>query len=400
MKPRILVLAEYYLPGYRAGGPVRSVSNLVAQLYDDYEWLVVTRDRDHHTRTPYPGIVADRWTRVGPAAVFYSSPSSLGAGVISRLLRETAHDAVYINSFFSPRFSVLPQWSRQLGLAPRRPLLLAPRGEFAPGALNLKSLKKRLYLKVARLTGSYADALWHASSEWEADDIARATGAPRSRIFVARNLAPLSDGATTKHDPEAARRRPGALRICYLARVARNKNLAYALEILSRIRCTVVFTIHGPQEDPAYWAECQTLIERLPPNIDVRNEGPVPHERVTATLAEHDLFFLPSAGENFGHVLVEAWTAGLPVLTSDRTPWRGLQTESVGWDLPLDDPIAFASVIEEVAQWPPERRATVSLRCREFALQHARNEAAIEANRRMFRWVLETSRVVHASEMV
>jgi glycosyltransferase involved in cell wall biosynthesis len=45
---------------------------------------------------------------------------------------------------------------------------------------------------------------------------------------------------------------------------------------------------------------------------------------------------LPSRGENFGHIVPEAWAAGCPVLVSDRTPWRNLAQQGVGWDLPLE----------------------------------------------------------------
>jgi glycosyltransferase involved in cell wall biosynthesis len=56
--------------------------------------------------------------------------------------------------------------------------------------------------------------------------------------------------------------------------------------------------------------------------------------------------FLPSLGENFGHVIVEALSAGCPILISDRTPWRGLAERGVGWDLPLEDPAGFRGVID------------------------------------------------------
>ena len=54
-----------------------------------------------------------------------------------------------------------------------------------------------------------------------------------------------------------------------------------------------------------------------------------PVERTTCMI-------LPTLGENFGHVIVEAWTAGCPVLVSDRTPWRQLASHGVGWDVALD----------------------------------------------------------------
>lgn len=399
MKPRILVLAEYYLPGYRAGGPVRSVSNLVEQLADDFDWLVITRDRDFGDTTPYSDVAIDRWIPVGYARVFYASPQMLRASKLLGLLRDTAHDMLYLNSFFAPRFSLLPQWGHRLGLIPRRPLLLAPRGEFSPGALALKAWKKRLYLMIARMGGAYSKATWHASSPLEAEDIVSALGVAHDRVRVARNLGKRARAASASPRSRQDQCRTGGLRLCFLSRLTRKKNLSFALDVLRHVLQPVTFTIYGPNEDEAYWVECRSLIDRLPPHVRVHYAGPVPNTDVPSCLAEHDLFFLPSAGENFGHVIVEAWAAGLPVLISDRTPWRNLQAASVGWDLPLDDPLRFAAVIDEVAQWSPKRRAEVRGRSSEFAARHLLDEAAINANRDMFRALVEQSLLAPAACM-
>ena len=43
---RVLVTIGSYLPGYKAGGPIRSVANLIDALGDDFEFRVVTSDKD------------------------------------------------------------------------------------------------------------------------------------------------------------------------------------------------------------------------------------------------------------------------------------------------------------------------------------------------------------------
>ncbi len=42
--PRILRLVDHYPPAYKAGGPLRDVSNLVELLCDEFEFWVVTRE--------------------------------------------------------------------------------------------------------------------------------------------------------------------------------------------------------------------------------------------------------------------------------------------------------------------------------------------------------------------
>ena len=75
----------------------------------------------------------------------------------------------------------------------------------------------------------------------------------------------------------------------------------------------------------AYWEKCQRIIDDLPENIQVKYNGTIGHEKVVREMASHDLFFLPTLGENFGHVIFEALAAGCPILISDQTPWRNLE---------------------------------------------------------------------------
>ena len=105
--------------------------------------------------------------------------------------------------------------------------------------------------------------------------------------------------------------------------------------MITGLRGRITFNIFGPLEDMAYWEKCRRIIEKLPANIQGHYQGILDHDEVIRVMAMHDLFFLPTHGENFGHVIVEALAAGCPILISDQTPWRDLEKEGVGWDLPL-----------------------------------------------------------------
>ena len=205
-------------------------------------------------------------------------------------------------------------------------------------------------------------------------------------MFVARNLSVplLADIPAPAPAPAPAHGAKTVLRVMFASRIARTKNLAFALKCLQLARTNVCLTVIGPTEDIAYWAECQALMKALPSQVSVVYLGGMPPHTLAQELPKHDVFFLPTLGENFGHALVEAWQAGLSVLTSDQTPWRNLHTKRLGWDLPLGNPQSFADALAEVAGWCPEERQARREHCAEFGREVVRDEAAIDANRRLF----------------
>lgn len=339
---RVLVVADYFLPGFMAGGPVRTIDNLARLLSGQVELAVLTRDRDVHDDAPYAGLPTDRWTERAGVAVHYTSPRETGIRGLRRVLSETPHDVLYLNSALSlltRRILAL----RRIGAIPARPTVLAPRGELSPGALQLGAAKKRAFLRFARAAGLFRGITWQATSALERDEIAAVLG-PHARVEVAPNpsLPPAKTAAAVRPP-----KRAGAVRLVFLSRFSRKKNLLAALELLHGVEGQVVLDLYGIVEDEPYWALCREAIATLPPNVVCAYHGPVPPERVEPAFAASHFFLFPTLGENFGHVIAEALRAGCPVLLSDRTPWRGLAAARAGWDVPLEDRAGWSEALRQ-----------------------------------------------------
>lgn len=377
-RPVVLTFARYCLPGYKAGGPVRSLANLTSRLSDEFDFRVVCSDRDLGDDTPYPGLATDTWLDTGTMRLRYLAPESQGLHALRTLLRATPHDLLYLNSFFDPTFTALPLLARCLD-DKGAPLLIAPRGEFSPGALGLKRWKKQLYLFALRHSGLISGAHWHASGEHEAQDIRHATGALPTHILVAPNLSVAPASTSVEPPKETA----GPLRVLFLSRISPMKNLHFALTVLARVDARVHFTICGPVSDITYWQDCRVAMTDLPPHVSVDVRGTISPEEVSGEMARHDLFFLPTLGENYGHAIAEALCAGTPVLISDRTPWRDLARNGLGNDLPLSDEAAFVRAINDCARLSPGERAQRRERIRTATAELLGDAKIEQANRRM-----------------
>ena len=169
-----------------------------------------------------------------------------------------------------------------------------------------------------------------------------------------------------------------------VARIAPEKNLLYALQVLKQVKEEVEFDFYGPVYDQEYWAECKLVLDELPQNVKANYKGSIDSKKVPELLQQYHVMFMPTTGENFGHIILQSLAASCPVIISDQTPWKRLQDKNTGWDLPLGDMSAFAEAIDTCAGlWQPdyERMARNAF---QLAREYMNDPGLIEQNRRLF----------------
>jgi glycosyltransferase involved in cell wall biosynthesis len=174
------------------------------------------------------------------------------------------------------------------------------------------------------------------------------------------------------------------LRIVFLSRISPKKNLDFAIEILKNVNVAVEFNIYGLICEEKYWTKCKEIIDNLPDHIKVEYHGVINHNLVSDVLSYHDLFILPTKGENYGHAIFEALAAGVPALISDQTPWQNLEEEGVGWVCSLHDKGAFIDVIQRLSQTTASERIAKGDRARNYAAVVSQSEVVKEQNIKLF----------------
>jgi glycosyltransferase involved in cell wall biosynthesis len=347
---RVAIFAPFFPPAVVGGGPAQTLAALVNTLPRSIEAYVIAPDRDLGASSQLP-VHANTWENYGPARVYYASTNRpyylIRAYIQARRLKP---DAIYINSFFDFRFAVLPELLSRLRLWRGAHRLVAPRGSFTTGALQKSRTKKRLYIAVYRLLKLHRSVVWHASTEYEANDIRRVWA--NAEILIREDETSLPERSSRQPDLVAARR-TGAFRGLYLSRIEPHKGLLLLLEALAMVTARVDLTVVGHESDSSYAGACRDLTTQLPVNVTVTFKGPVLHADVAATIRQHDALLLPTSGENFGHVIPESLACATPVICSDMTPWsQALQTGG-GDVVRPNNPSAWAAVIEEWATLSP-----------------------------------------------
>ncbi len=383
----VLILADCYLPGFKYGGPVRSLANLVAGMGDQIDFSVITWDRDYLDSKPYPDIPSNVWLHKPPIKIFYLSNGMKSLFRFPQLLRHTPADIWYMNSCFSLLFTLYALILRKLRLTPQVKLVIAPRGVLSPGSLSKKSLKKRVFLFVAKALNLYNNVFWHASTDIEAQYIRDVFG-PNVAVQAAPNF---SGFYPEKNLCAPVVKNPGELRLIYLGRISHEKNLLGALEVLQdlRIEGHVRLNVFGLVDEPAYWGDCQRVIRQMPKNIVVEYHGAVEHSKVAKAIQEHHMLIAPSWGESYGHSIAESLIQGRPVLISDKTPWRHLEEAGVGYDLPLERPEAFWRAIAEIAAMDQTAYDQMSNKCRLFIEQILDDTHSLRMHMKLFQRALQ-----------
>jgi len=375
-KKKVLVFIDWFRPGYKAGGPVASLDNLTAQLSGEIDFYIVTRDTDYCETKPYADVKANQWNEFSPGVhVYYISAARIRKNTLRKLLAEREYDRYYVNGIYSPFFSILPL---NLLRSKRNRTIVAARGMLAESAIAIKAGRKKIYLALAKFFGIYKGLTFHATSEQEVRDIKNVFG-ESARVVLAENLP-------RKTPPQIIpiEKRAGELRLICLARVAPEKNNLYALQVLKPVKSRVTIDFYGSAYDEAYANACRAFLRELPGNVSAAFHDPVPAGEVPHLLQNYHALFLPTRGENFGHVILESLGSARPVIVSDRTPWQDLQEKKAGFVLPLDQPEAFTKAIESLAAMDAATYRQYCENAAKRAAEFSGDSKLVEASRKLF----------------
>jgi len=298
----------------------------------------LTSDRDHGDTESYSGIKVNDWNSIGNAKVFYVPEGKFSPKIIKKLSSDV--DLVYVCGCFT-NYAINTMLLYRLKMI-KVPVVIAAMGLFSPLEFRRKYIKKKAFVTLLTAFGLFKHVFWSATSEMEIDEILDQVNCPREHFFIAEDLPRKVIPGSVKKDKKS-----GELKIVWISRIAPKKNLFGAIEILKRIKCNVSFSIYGTEHDPVYWNKCKRALNELPDNVKWEYCGNLDSERVVETLKEYHVFLFPTYGENYGHVIHEALSAGCPCILSNQTPWVELNYHDAGFVFDLEDIEKFIMAIED-----------------------------------------------------
>ena len=371
---KILVFSDWFYPGSQAGGPIQSLISLMKKSSDTF--YVLTRNTDLNSTIPYANIQSDTWQSSFQenVQVYYLNENTMTEDFISKIYVEINPDRIYLNSMWSPKFTLLPlKVFRRSNCSTK--VLLAPRGMLKPAAFNQKGFKKKLFLLLSKFNSLYSNITWHATSEIEQDEILQKF--PKAKIRIAPNL---SNAALTPFKKE----RSSPFKLLTVGRISPEKGYYEALETMRNWNPSqaVQWDVVGLKENTELVKVLQNAADEFP-FIKIQMHGHKNSEDLKIFYEKAHLFFLPSRGENYGHAIAEALSSGTPVVISENTPWNNLEEEFAGKSSSIN-PIDLAQSLDFFLNLSDEVYGYWSEGALNYASKNVNSPKTIELNEKLF----------------
>jgi glycosyltransferase involved in cell wall biosynthesis len=350
-------MTDWFSPAYRAGGPVQSVFRISQQLKYDFEIYILTSNRDLGVvlNEVSPG---NHFVNLDGIQICYTSPEKLTYAFIKAQYDYIRPDSLFLNGIFNKYFSFF--LLRFLTEISNPTLIVSARGMLRSSAISQKVFKKRIFILFLRLFSISKKVIFHCTSEDEVCDAKQYFGKNAKTVVI-----PNIPFVLSKYTPRTKKQ---LFKLLYASRIHPIKNLIFILNTLKTLKEQIIFTIIGDIEDEGYFNLILELCEQLPKNIVIDIKAGMPHEQLMSEMIKHHVFILPTLGENFGHSIYEALINGLPVILSDQTPWRNLENQKIGFDLPLYEPKKFTNAISFFANQSENEWREWSYNAHQFAI--------------------------------
>ena len=369
----VLAFIDWYRPGYKAGGTITAFGNFVDYLEDDINFKIVTRNNDYSDHEDYKNNSPNTWTPFGKGECYYLSQSELSIKAIKHIISTTDYDFLYVNGIFSFYFSILP-----IVLSKGKQAVINPHGMLSSQAFSVKPLKKHLFLAVFNTLKMYKHSTFHVANSEEAVMVKEKVATFKA-VKIANQFPRKLSNVSIK-DSHLSK----PIRLVNVARISIEKGTLKMIESLKNVQQELVLDIFGPIYNSDYWGKCQVAINHLPEHITVNYSGFIESRFVLDTLKEYDFFILFSEGENFGHSILEALSVGCPVIISNKTPWRDLESKGIGWDVDLKNSNAVAEVFSKILKINQEEYRELANQAFIFAKNFSENKALIDQNKNIF----------------
>lgn len=235
-------------------------------------------------------------------------------------------DIIQMQSMWDPKYHMVAKIARKHNI----PYLITPRGMLEPWSLMQSKWKKKLALALYQMKDLQKSACIFTTAEMEAQHV--------RELGVKVPMSVIPNGIETDGYPCRSSMDNVKKQVLFLSRVHIKKGIEIlidAFELLHKDFPEWSVAIVGNGEAD-YIESLKQKIENLQLQHCIKILPPVFGEAKVKLYQESSIFCLPSYSENFGMVIAEAMSCGVPVITTNGTPWQLLNGDCTTMGASLD----------------------------------------------------------------
>lgn len=301
----------------KGGGPSRSVPMLVKGLAEvGVDITLMTFRTDDMNTHALEGTTAK---------LKVLDPETSAKEIEEYILTEN-FDIIQMQSMWAKSYHQVAQIARKHNI----PYLITPRGMLEPWSLSQKKWKKKLALMLYQMKDLQKAACIFTTAEMEAQHV-RDLGVNVPMSVIPNGIE--TDGYACRTSMDSVKKQ-----ILFLSRVHVKKGIELLIDAFAHLHkdfsdWSVVIVGNGEAE---YVESLRSKVKGLKLEDCIKILPPVFGDAKTKLYQESSLFCLPSYSENFGMVIAEAMSCGVPAITTNGTPWQLLNGDCTTMGASLD----------------------------------------------------------------
>jgi len=353
---KVLHVIPSYEPAWAFGGTVTATSYLCRALAQKgIDVTVYTTDADG--KGGYLDVPLNEPVDLGGVKVWYfhcdfGVKKAFYSRGLSKKLKESLEDFDLIHTSAVWQFIQLAV--SKVCKYYRVPYIVSAHGSFKEWPWQQNKIRKRIYWYLFGKRTMNDVAAVHFATELERKaSISTVPLLSNIPSYVVPNGIPFNEKGRVQNKRQFLNIYPKEFIILFLGRIHKAKGIDFVLKALSLIENeNFRFLIVGPEEDKAYSNYLKKLSNKLEIKEKIIWYGPVHKAETGSFYSSSSLMVLTSNSENFGMVIIEAMSYGLPVLISKNTGiWQDVVANNAGVAVDLNEN-SIAKEIEKLVVKP------------------------------------------------
>lgn len=261
-----------------------------------------------------------------------------------------SYQLVHLSSFFHPISFLCAVMCVLMGVE----FTVSPRGELFDAALGIKKTRKKLLLKSYLLLYRKAKYIWVTT-------LAEKICAQKYFYdFMDIKVIPNGIEFDSLFKPLNRKDREYFLFVGRIAPIKNIENIILAYQRLGdNIKDEIPLWIAG-QGDSKYLEKLQSLVNTSSDSNRIKFIGHISGEEKKRIMSKAICGFLVSKSENFGNVILEFLSNGVPVITTNNLPWEHLNDLGIGITVEQGNTLSISKEMRYLSTIPNEQYEKIS----------------------------------------